>query len=219
MAEVSVQVKLRLRAIFQGLPQLHDLPRNATVFLTFTNGHYSELMLNSLATIAALGLPAFVYCFDKAAVELCEDLGIPHFQPPDAARMMESADFRQDRAKFLEMGVHKPEMVERLFSGASVRLVHLEMYGHAAADVCNAFEAQPFVPWISAWGCTVRACRHCERPRLCGTCQPCSVSATCATSRGARPCLSAALRLSGARSGLTQASARGLQSTAWGRWS
>lgn len=111
------QVKLRLRAIFQRLPRPAELPRDATVALTFTNGHYSELMLNSLATLAALGLPAFVYCFDAAAVALCEDLGIPHFQPLDAARIMESADFRQDRAKFLQMGVHKPEMVERLFSG------------------------------------------------------------------------------------------------------
>jgi hypothetical protein len=98
------------------MPRLEDLPNNSTVFLTFTNGHYSELMLNSLATSAALGVPAFVYCFDLVAVQLCQEFGIPYLQP-EAGRMMESADFRQDRAKFLQMGVHKPEMVERLFSG------------------------------------------------------------------------------------------------------
>ena len=84
--------------------------------MTFTNGHYSDLMLNSVATLAALGLPVFVYCFDVQAVQLCQDLGIPYFTPPPD-RFMEAADFRQDQAKFLEMGVHKPEMVLRLFEG------------------------------------------------------------------------------------------------------
>ena len=104
------QVKQRLKAIFARLPPIHAVPRNQTVFLTFTNGHYSELMLNSLATIAALEMPAFVYCFDKAAVELCKEYNIPYFSA-DEDRMFESADFRQDRAAFLRMGVHKPEMV------------------------------------------------------------------------------------------------------------
>jgi hypothetical protein len=98
------------------MPRLENLPKNSTVFLTFTNGHYSELMLNSLATIAVMGLPAFAYCFDSVAVQLCHELGIPYLHP-EHGRMMESSDFRQNRAKFLEMGVHKPEMVERLFHG------------------------------------------------------------------------------------------------------
>lgn len=110
------QVKERLRGLFSVFPTADDLPPNSTVFLTFTNGHYSDLMLNSLATIAALGLPAFVYCFDDLAVQLCNDHGIPYFAAP-TQRMMESADFRQNAAKFLEMGVHKPEMVQRLFDG------------------------------------------------------------------------------------------------------
>jgi hypothetical protein len=74
-------------------------------------------MLNSLATITALGFPAFVYCFDQMAVRTCQEYGIPHFQA-DAARMFDAADFRQDRKQFLDMGVHKPEMVQKLFSGA-----------------------------------------------------------------------------------------------------
>jgi hypothetical protein len=104
--------------MFKRFPRPEALPGNSTVFVTFTNGHYSTLMLNSLATIAALGFPAFVYCLDMEAVKLCEEYGIPHFQT-DRARMLESSDFRQDRAKFLKMGVHKPEIVQRLFQGAT----------------------------------------------------------------------------------------------------
>jgi hypothetical protein len=111
-------VNATLKAIFHRLPRPEDLLPGSTVFVTFTNGHYSDLMLNSVATIAALGLPVFVYCFDQRAVELCTDLGIPYFTPAKE-RFMEAADFRQDRAKFLEMGVHKPEMVLRLFDGSS----------------------------------------------------------------------------------------------------
>ena len=109
-------MKHRLRSIFSRFPALTDLPVNSTVWLTFTNGHYSELMLNSLATIAALGMPALVYCFDMAAVELCKEYGLPYFAP-EADRMFNSTDFRQDRALFLQMGVHKPEMVMQLFRG------------------------------------------------------------------------------------------------------
>lgn len=112
----SKQVNETLKAIFRQLPRAEHLPRDSTVFVTFTNGHYSDLMLNSVATLAALGLSVFVYCFDVQAVQLCQDLGIPYFTPPPD-RFMEAADFRQDRAKFLEMGVHKPEIVLRLFEG------------------------------------------------------------------------------------------------------
>lgn len=111
-----LQVKQRLQAAFKRFPRLADLPANSTVWLTFSNGHYSELMLNSLATIAALGMPALVYCFDEEAAALCEEYGLPYFAPPPS-RMFNSTDFRQDRALFLQMGVHKPEMVMQLFRG------------------------------------------------------------------------------------------------------
>jgi hypothetical protein len=97
-----------------------ELRPNATVFLTFTNRHYSELMLNAVATIAALGQPVVVYCFDEQAVQVCESYGIPHLQP-EKSRLMQAEDFRQDRAKFLEMGTHKPEVVLSLFEGESSR--------------------------------------------------------------------------------------------------
>ena len=138
--------------MFKRFPHPEALPPSSTVFLTFTNGHYSELMLNSLATIAALGRPAFVYCFDDAAVQLCKEYGIPYFQaPPD--RMMATADFRQDAAKFLEMGVHKPEIVLRLFQG--MRPV-----------------AEPATTTLSS--CSLQC--H----RMDSLCQPHSLSGTCA---------------------------------------
>lgn len=111
------EITNRLATIFSALPKIADIQPNATVFLTFTNGHYSELMLNAVATIAALGHAAIVYCFDQQAVDVCEAYGIPHLQP-EAARLMQTEDFRQNRAKFLEMGTHKPEVVLKLFEGS-----------------------------------------------------------------------------------------------------
>jgi hypothetical protein len=121
-------VKKGLRTTFSRLPRSHELPSNSTIFLTFSNGHYSDLMLNSIATIAALGFPAFVYCFDEAAVAICRDYGIPFFSP-QRERMMQSSDFRQDHAKFLEMGVHKPEIVLKLFQGTNIKLVFTSSIG------------------------------------------------------------------------------------------
>jgi hypothetical protein len=114
-------VNATIKAMYRRLPRVEELPPESTVFITFTNGHYSDLMLNSVATLTALGLSVFVYCFDMQAVQLCKDMGIPYFTPPPG-RFMEASDFRQDRAKFLDMGVHKPEMVLRLFEGVDDHL-------------------------------------------------------------------------------------------------
>lgn len=112
------EVKDRLRSLFAKLPPLAQLKPNASVFLTFANGHYAELMLNAVATIAALGLPAVVYCLDQEAVEVCLDHGIPHMQP-DGNRFLPSGDFRQDTARFLESATHKVSLLLSFYLSAA----------------------------------------------------------------------------------------------------
>lgn len=83
-----------LRSKFSGLPRLSEIPAGSDVFLTFSNGHYSKLMLNAAALVADLGFPIVVLTFDQAAEDTCTEYNIPFMR---SSVQMDTADFRQDR--------------------------------------------------------------------------------------------------------------------------
>jgi hypothetical protein len=87
-----------LQSKFAQLPRLDQIPAGSNVFLTFSNGHYSKLMLNAAALVADLGYPVIVLTFDKAAEDTCREFNIPSIR---SSIQMDTADFRQDRCSFL----------------------------------------------------------------------------------------------------------------------
>jgi hypothetical protein len=89
-----LDVKTQLRHKFQRLPSLHAIPPNADLFLTFSNGHYSNLMLNVAALVTDLGRPIVVLAFDNATAETCTEYGLPFIW---SKVRMDAVDFRQDR--------------------------------------------------------------------------------------------------------------------------
>lgn len=126
-----------LKNIFSRLPKLSDVPPDSNVFLTFSNGHYSEFMLNTAALVAELGYPIVVLTFDKAAKENCEWYGIPYISSEEE---LDTSDFRQDRSNFLLMGAQKPLAVLRLFDQIQARTV-------ALIDSDTIWLRDPF-PWL-----------------------------------------------------------------------
>jgi hypothetical protein len=108
----AADIPTQLRFRFKDLPQLPDIPPHSHVFLTFSNGHYSNLMLNAAALIADLGRPIVVLAFDNATAETCEQYGLPYMW---SDVRMDTVDFRQDRCScpaqvspFPEIAVHRP---------------------------------------------------------------------------------------------------------------
>lgn len=87
-------IKEALQATFSRLPRLNQIPAGSDVFLTFSNGHYSKLMLNAAALVANLGFPIIVLTFDRAAEDTCTEYNIPFIR---SSVQMDTADFRQDR--------------------------------------------------------------------------------------------------------------------------
>lgn len=83
-----------LKSKFSRLPSLSEIPAGSDVFLTFSNGHYSKLMLNAAALVADLGFPIVVLTFDQAAQDTCTEYNIPSIR---SSVQMDTADFRQDR--------------------------------------------------------------------------------------------------------------------------
>lgn len=86
--------KESLQTKFSRLPRLTEIPAGSDVFLTFSNGHYSKLMLNAASLVADLGFPIVVLTFDQAAEDTCTDYNIPFMR---SSVQMDTADFRQDR--------------------------------------------------------------------------------------------------------------------------
>jgi hypothetical protein len=84
----------QLQRKFSRLPRMHDIPPHSDVFLTYSNGHYSNLMLNAAALVADLGYPIVVLAFDQAAAATCEKFNLPYMR---SEAQMDTADFRQDR--------------------------------------------------------------------------------------------------------------------------
>jgi hypothetical protein len=92
LSTANVLTKLRFK--FSKLPRMADIPPNSNVFLTFSNGHYSTLMLNAAALVADLGCPIVVLAFDDLTAETCEHYRLPYIW---SDVRMDDMDFRQDR--------------------------------------------------------------------------------------------------------------------------
>lgn len=90
----TADVLTQLRFKFSKLPALHEIPPQSHVFLTFSNGHYSTLMLNAAALVADLGYPIIVLAFDNFTADTCEQYGLPYMW---SNVRMDTVDFRQDR--------------------------------------------------------------------------------------------------------------------------
>lgn len=94
--ELSLTAQLQRK--FARLPRIHEIPAGSDVFLTYSNGHYSKLMLNAAALVADLGYPIIVLAFDKATEDTCETYGLPFMR---SGVRMDTEDFRQDRCTYL----------------------------------------------------------------------------------------------------------------------
>jgi hypothetical protein len=90
----SASIEVQLRYKFRRLPKLQDIPPQSDIFLTFSNGHYSNLMLNAAALITDLGRPIVVLAFDGDTADTCKKYGLPYIW---SEVRMDSVDFRQDR--------------------------------------------------------------------------------------------------------------------------
>jgi hypothetical protein len=95
----QTSTKETLQHKFAQLPRLNQIPAGSNVFLTFSNGHYSNLMLNAAALVADLGFPVIVLTFDQAAEDTCIEYNIPSIR---SSVQMDTTDFRQDRCGVLE---------------------------------------------------------------------------------------------------------------------
>ena len=94
--EAANDVTSQLKQRFLKLPRLKDIRPGSNVFLTFTNGHYSDLMLNAAALVADLGHPIIVLTFDIESMETCVQYGLPYIR---SEQQLEPGDFRQDRCE------------------------------------------------------------------------------------------------------------------------
>jgi hypothetical protein len=103
---LDISTKARLQAKFAALPRLDEIPPSSDLFLTFSNGHYSKLMLNAAALVSDLGYAIIVLAFDDAVTSVCEEYNLPYIRSDTA---VDTSDFRQDRyatVRFKDRHVH-----------------------------------------------------------------------------------------------------------------
>lgn len=91
---------------------LEDLPKNKTVLMSYTNGHYANLMINWALSCRRLGIPHFVAAIDDSAAEICQQHGIPYVM---AEYGLGTESFRKDiGGKFRKMGGVKTRLAVEL---------------------------------------------------------------------------------------------------------
>eukprot|EP00892_Ulva_mutabilis_P008482 jgi/Ulvmu1/6005/UM026_0131.1 len=133
----QMPVVTQLHIKFSKLPRIDEIEPGSNVFLTFANGHYSDLMLNAASLVADLGYPVVVLAFDQDAAAACEKHNLPYFH---SSARMNTTDFRQDQSQFLHMGSQKPVAVLRLFEQVKAKAVVL-------MDTDTVWLRDPF-PWL-----------------------------------------------------------------------